>query len=112
MTERVEAVISYCFDDDICREKYLVEYFGEKNACACGHCDTCIDKRNRTNHTQDDVREGVMYMTQVKPRTLKELVGNLSFPADEVIDMVSFLVDEGFLQSLENGTYKNPKPLR
>ena len=27
MEQRVEAVIDYCYSDDICREKFLVEYF-------------------------------------------------------------------------------------
>lgn len=109
MEQRVDAVLTYCFDEKICREKYLVEYFGEQASVRCGHCDTCIELRKRENHSTQDVQEGILYMTQIKPRTLKELVTTLSFPKDEVIDMVSFLVDEGFIKHLEDDTYHNPK---
>ena len=109
MEQRVDAVLTYCFDEKICREKYLVEYFGEQASVRCGHCDTCIELRKRESHSTQDVQEGILYMTQIKPRTLKELVTTLSFPKDEVIDMVSFLVDEGFIKHLEDDTYHNPK---
>ena len=109
MEQRVDTVLSYCYDDKICREKYLVEYFGEQAAHRCGHCDTCIELRKRENHSAQDVQEGILYMTQIRPRTLKELVATLSFPKDEVIDMLSFLVDEGFIKHLDNDTYHNAK---
>ena len=112
MEQRIEAVINYGFNSNICREKYLVKYFGEQNAQPCGHCDTCIDKHKRQNHTPADVQEGILYMAQVKPRTLREFINTLSFPKDEIINMVSFLVDEGFLLHLKNDTYKNPNPLK
>lgn len=109
MEQRVDAVLTYCYYDKICREKYLVEYFGEQAAHRCGHCDTCIELRKRENHSAQDVQEGILYMTQIRPRTLKELVATLSFPKDEVIDMVSFLVDEGFIKHLDDDTYYNDK---
>ncbi len=109
MEQRVDAVLTYCYDDKICREKYLVEYFGEQAAHRCGHCDICIELRKRENHSAQDVQEGILYMTQIRPRTLKELVATLSFPKDEVIDMVSFLVDEGFIKHLDNDTYHKAK---
>ena len=112
MEQRVEAVIDYCYRDDICREKFLVEYFGEESHDRCEHCDTCIEMRKKQQYTLKDIQDGILYMTQVRPRTLKELVDTLSFTKDDIINMVSFLVDEGFLQHLDDDTYKNPIPLK
>lgn len=111
MRQRIEAVLTYCFDDSICREKYLVEYFGEESVNPCGHCDTCVEKRKRAGHTAHDVQDGILYMAQLRPRYLEEFIKTLSFPKDEIINMVSFLVDEGFLEHFEDDTYRNPKPL-
>lgn len=111
MRGRIEAVITYCYNDEICREKYLVEYFGEESPQPCGHCDTCIERRKRDDHTPEDVQQGILYMTQLKPRRLKELVQTLSFPRDEIVDMVSMLVDEGFIEHRDDDTYFNPEPL-
>lgn len=111
MRQRIEAVLTYCFDDSICREKYLVEYFGEESVNPCGHCDTCVEKRKRAGHTAQDVQDGILYMAQLRPRHLEEFIKTLSFPKDEIINIVSFLVDEGFLEHFEDDTYRNPKPL-
>ncbi len=112
MEQRVEAVIGYCYRDDICREQFLVEYFGEESHDRCGHCDTCIEQRKKQQYTPRDIQEGILYMTQVRPRTLKELVDTLSFTKDDIISMVSLLVDEGYLKHLDDDTYKNPVPLK
>ena len=112
MEQRVEAVIDYCYRDDICREQFLVEYFGEESHDRCGHCDTCIEQRKKQQYTPRDIQDGILYMTQVRPRTLKELVDTLSFTKDDIISMVSLLVDEGYLKHLDDDTYKNPVPLK
>lgn len=112
MEQRVEAVIGYCYRDDICREQFLVEYFGEESHDRCGHCDTCIEQRKKQQYTPRDIQDGILYMTQVRPRTLKELVDTLSFTKDDIISMVSLLVDEGYLKHLDDDTYKNPVPLK
>ena len=108
MGQRINAVLNYCFREDICREQYLVEYFGENSPQPCGHCDTCIEKYKRTTHSNKDVQDGILYMTQLKPRALSDFIKTLSFPQDEIIEMVSMLVDEGYLEHLSDDTYFNP----
>lgn len=110
MEHRVNAVIEYATTSTTCREKMLLRYFEEKGG-DCGHCDVCIDRRKREGHTMEDVHQGVLYMAQVKPRRLKDFMETLSFPGDEVLASVSFLVDEGLLLHLDDDTYKNPIPL-
>ena len=112
MEKRVEAVVEYCYSEDICREKYLVEYFGEASDERCGHCDTCIENKKKKQYDPRELQDGILYMTQVRPRTLKELIETLSFTKNDIIDMVSLLVDEGFIEHLSDDTYKNPEPLK
>lgn len=42
LAERISKVIQYISDKDTCRERMLMEYFGEESSCDCGHCDVCI----------------------------------------------------------------------
>lgn len=111
MKDRVESVLNYTSSHVACRETALLAYFGESNHNPCGHCDACIDRRKQQSHTSTDVQEGILYMTQVKPRTFSELVDTLSFSASEIQDMLAFLVDEGYIQHLPDDTYHNPEPL-
>ncbi len=112
MQARVEAVLDYTGDDVRCRESALLAYFGEEGHPDCGHCDACIERRKRNDHTVTDVQEGILYVTQVKPRRLRDIVDILSFPRDEVVSMLSFLVDEGYIEHLPDDTYRNPEPLK
>jgi len=105
MTDRVEATINYAYADRGCRERMLLGYFGETAAEDCGHCDLCIDRRKRGDHEPGDVQQGILYMAGLRPRRLEEFLNTLSFPHDEIVSMVSFLVDEGFVEHLADDTY-------
>ena len=109
MTDRIEATINYAYGDTGCRERMLLGYFGEKKGDECGHCDLCIDRRKRGDHTSDVVQQGILYMAGQRPRRLEEFLNTLSFPKDEVISMLSFLVDEGFVEHLDDDTYRTVK---
>ena len=112
MEQRVNAVINYALTNSTCREMMLLSYFEEKSA-DCGHCDVCIEKRKQSDHTPQEVQDGVLYMAQVKPRRLQDFTTTLSFPQDEIIATVSFLVDEGLLiHKMPDDTYINPVPLK
>ena len=109
MTDRIEAIINYAYSDTGCRERMLLGYFGERRADACGQCDLCIDMRKREDHAPGDVQQGILYMAGLRPRRLEDFLSTLSFPRDEVISMLSFLVDEGFIEHLEDDTYATVK---
>ena len=43
-------------------------------------------------------------MLSLQPRTMSELVDTLSFRHDEIVNMVRFLVDEGYV-TVKDGKY-------
>ena len=109
MTDRIEATINYAYGDNGCRERMLLGYFGEARDVDCGHCDLCIDRRKRGDHTPEDVQQGILYMAGLRPRRYEEFLNTLSFPRDEVTSMLSFLVDEGYVEHLDDDTYRTVK---
>ena len=106
MSDRIEATINYAYSDTGCRERMLLAYFGEQSSNDCGHCDLCIDHRKREDHVPADVQQGILYMAGLRPRRLEEFLHTLSFPKDEILSMLSFLVDEGFVEHLDDDTYR------
>ncbi|MDO4511245.1 MAG: helicase-related protein, partial [Bacteroidales bacterium] len=112
MEQRIEAVISYAFEEEACREQTLLAYFGEQSEGRCGNCDVCITAKQRARSTSKDVRDGILYMAQVKPRRIEEFVSTLAFPSADIMSALSYLVDEGFLRyNADDETYTNPVPL-
>ena len=45
---RIDAMLEYCTEDDVCRSRFLVEYFGQKESADCGVCDVCIERKRNT----------------------------------------------------------------
>ncbi len=109
MEQRIEAVIHYAYSTDGCRELTLLNYFGEQTEAHCGHCDLCIEQRQRQQSTSADVQQGILYMASQHPRALADFIRTLAFPADDICKMVDFLVDEGYLVRNADDTYCAPK---
>lgn len=97
MKERIDAVVNYAYSSDACREQMLLNYFGEKSASRCGHCDTCIEQRRHQRYTIADVHEGIKYMLSQRPRRLDEFFDTLSFSHGDITGALAFLTDEGFV---------------
>lgn len=38
---RLEAMLGYAYDEQTCRSRLLLSYFGETDSCSCGRCDNC-----------------------------------------------------------------------
>jgi ATP-dependent DNA helicase RecQ len=43
-TRRIEEMIAYATNGDICRSRQLLRYFGETDSPDCGHCDVCQER--------------------------------------------------------------------
>ncbi len=112
LSERIDAMIEYSYSETGCREAILTNYFDENTLHECGHCDLCIERKKKSNHTAKDVQDGILYMTSIKPRSITDLTSTLSFPKDEIFEMLSFLIEEGFVVQLEDNTYTNPNKIK
>ena len=40
-TERMQKMVDYVQEEDVCRSSYLLEYFGQSESAPCGTCDVC-----------------------------------------------------------------------
>ena len=50
--KRIESIISYVKETDICRSRQLIDYFGQPAEKDCGICDVCLKNRNVNNLRQ------------------------------------------------------------
>ncbi len=51
---KLDAMVKFCYDQDTCRQQWILEYFGEPNSFSCGSCDTCADTGNREGREPTD----------------------------------------------------------
>ena len=66
---RIDCMTHYAEEDDECRSKFLLRYFGEKNAKRCGICDTCVNWKKEKK--EDIERAGQKIIEELKRRKTK-----------------------------------------
>lgn len=101
LSRRTEAMIDYAFSKGRCREKILLEYFGETEAKECGCCDVCRDRKK-----DGDTKRGVKIIDKVSAylrgrpdgADLRIMERDLRIPASELGEYVEFLCSEGFAE--------------
>ncbi len=102
---RINKLIEYSYSLDKCREKMLLDYFGDLSLVKCGSCDVCINEKKASSYVLQDVIDGVLYMAGNAPRTIQDFLNTLSFKKDDIINVVVKLADEGILYCDESGCY-------
>ena len=107
--EKKDYIISYITNDMKCRSSMLLLYFGEDNNSKCGICDYCRREKSLTNDKSDFDR----IFSVIKPVLLNEektmdelymLVPDIE--QDRFIQIMRWLIDKGWVETLENGKYR------
>ena len=99
--ERIHAMIDYATDDNVCRSRQLLRYFGEENNHDCGQCDVCLSHRKQGLVSEPRFNEA---MTQIlalfddgKPHPVTDLCG-IQLPTAELDAALEYLLKEEYLR--------------
>lgn len=93
-TKRIEAIIAYAENDNICRSQQLLRYFGEIDVAPCSHCDVCLSEKRRPVTMSDTTVKKILALLADKlPHELVEVTA-LDAPSEEIDSALRFLVSE------------------
>ena len=104
---RIEAMLRYAQTSDRCRNRMLLEYFGEKSTTDCGQCDVCLSGQGRlvTPEGQQDARQRILALLPDRQRHHITELFRLQLPTEELNAALAFLIkeekirqDDGFIQ--------------
>lgn len=72
----IEAMIAYATNDNVCRSRQLLSYFGESKSKDCGCCDVCMSKGKDSSKGEAEARRKILDLLADKnPHHLSELWG-------------------------------------
>ncbi|MBO5419973.1 MAG: RecQ family ATP-dependent DNA helicase [Bacteroidales bacterium] len=94
---RINRMIDYVSETEVCRSAYLLEYFGQKDAEDCGTCDICR-AASRTAKSAVDMEEGLIeYIINVMKGsyTIADIRNWNPLSAETVLPLLRRIVDEG-----------------
>lgn len=94
---RIKGVIGYATDNQICRSRQLLLYFGQQKAEDCGHCDVCLSK-NETGMSRYEYNKYSAAITAIlkdKPLMNKELIDSVEGDKNRIIKVLRHMCEDG-----------------
>jgi ATP-dependent DNA helicase RecQ len=104
LKNRIEQVVRYGSTNIECRSKMLLNYFGEKEAKDCGHCDVCLFRKHQ-DQEESLIKQTIRAIPELlgeNERMLDEVIALARFPKNQVIEAIRFLCDNGQLEMTDN----------
>lgn len=99
-TQRINTVISYATNDNVCRSRQLLRYFDETRSNDCGQCDVCLAHKRNPDRKQQ-LKDARSMITEVlndkKQHHLTELL-KLPLPSDILDTALEQLIFEEMIR--------------
>ncbi len=95
--KRIEAVMAYAGNDNVCRSQQLLRYFGDDDVEECGHCDVCIKGRHESMTFKNDTVKLILGLLSDKQQHSLDEVAALDAPSEDIDKALRFLVGEGMV---------------
>lgn len=102
-TQRIEAMVGYISETDVCRSRYLLHYFDDDGP-DCGYCDVCINREGyiQSLTTVQQVEAAERYVKHFLADHRKHFVTdfqNTGFTPKVLMQALTQLTNEGIIES-------------
>ena len=102
--QKWEELKYYIKDEDYCKNRLILSYFGEKNAKDCGKCSVC--ERKKDHFFDNRIVTEIVDLLSKRPSTLEEISAQLNFHKKEkILEELINLLDSGKIKMLNFRTY-------
>ncbi len=103
---RMQAMIRYVREDQVCHSTYLVSYFGEKNALRCGQCDVCLnqDKEGKSDALNDRLLSRIRLLLEGGALTPDQITALMAYEPARLLELMRSWMDEGILKEHDNNS--------
>ena len=100
---RMQKMIDFVSEEDVCRSAYLLKYFGQEESADCGNCDICRSAKSKTAGHEDTAAQLKYFIDEEKAGrysiddvTVRFASAADSF-SDDLIAVLRRLIDEGIV---------------
>jgi ATP-dependent DNA helicase RecQ len=94
---RINAMIKYCLNDQVCRSRQLTAYFGETDGEDCGECDVCRSKNRKIMSADrfDAAFDAVYETLSESPLNIDDIIDRLQqYDEDLLKEIVHKMVED------------------
>jgi ATP-dependent DNA helicase RecQ len=101
---QLQAVIAYCKENNSCKQKQLLLYFGEKREEDCGSCSYCMSKGHQTIRPET-VTEKIIEALKIQAYNSRDLQTITQFDQDTIIFALQSLLENDTISIQSNNLY-------
>ena len=91
--ERYRRIFEYAEGDEMCRSRFIQNYFGEEDAEDCGVCDVCL-ARKKSRKNNPDIEAAIMELAETGA-SIREVVRHIEFDPDIIATQIDKMQSEG-----------------
>lgn len=103
---RLQSVIDFVNNDEICRSVQLLRYFGENIKNTCGRCDVC-SSRNRNdidNKEYKIISDIIIGELKENSAPIYEVVNNIkTYKEEKIVETIRWMVDNNIIRQDDKG---------
>ena len=103
-SRRIQAMIGYATEDQVCRSRQLLRYFGEENDHDCGQCDVCLSHRPQGKVSEPRLNTAMEQILALlndgRPHPVTDLRG-IQLPTDELDAALEYLLQEEYIRQTD-----------
>ena len=104
-TRKISRMVGY-IETPVCRQLYLMDYFGQKEKAPCGICDYCLSQKKFAKAPDKKLlTQSILEHLRASDLDLRTLIYKVGADRDSVIACIRQLLEEGKI------TYKSPEIL-
>ena len=110
-SNKLDKMVHYLTNNQACRSRVLLHYFGETKSQNCGSCDVCLAKNHLglVHHQIVSVNEALEKLLTTTWQDEKEIVNQLPFSTNKNITILRFLLDTETTYELLEGQLRKKK---
>ena len=102
--EQLQSVIQYISEKKVCKNKLILNYFGEKTTVDCGICSFCITKNIKKKDVTLLSRE-IIALLQAEDLNSRDIQNKTKNSVDEVIGVLKDLLENNTILVKPNNKY-------
>ena len=102
--DQLQAVVHYINEKSICKNKLILNYFGEKTTVDCGICSFCITKKIKKKDATL-LQNQIISLLKIEDLNSRDIQSKTKNNPEEVIFVLQELLEKGFILVKPNNKY-------
>lgn len=102
--DQLLSVLHYIKDNKTCKNRLILDYFGEETTENCGVCSYCITQKGKITEA-DSIADKILHLLKTAALTSREIETKIKLDANDVILALQELLENNYITIQANNKY-------